>query len=172
MNETLRSMLLGPAGLYVLAGIALVLTFTRHGPVSGIMPTGRFTGIFLAGVALQGLHAAEEFAGGFHIRFPQLLGLAPWPDAFFMALNLAFIALWLLAAIGLRRCTTPSLFLIWFFTLAAIGNAVFHPLIALVTSGYFPGLITAPFLGIAGIVLLRHLLRLTAPDPCPGAPSA
>lgn len=163
MDETLRSMLLSPSALYVLAGIALALTLSRRRSDVEKETADRFVEIFLVGVSVQCLHFAEEFTGGLHVRFPQLAGLAPLPDAFFVILNLAWIALWLLAAIGFRRRVHVSLFFIWFFILGALANVVLHPLAALALGSYVPGLITAPFLGVAGAVLWRRLWAMTAP---------
>jgi len=42
-----------------------------------------------------------------------------------------------------------------------IVNGVGHPLWALRAGGYFPGLLTAPPVAIAGLVVLRRLLAVT-----------
>ena len=43
-------------------------------------------------------------------------------------------------------------------------NGVAYPLLAVDAGGYFPGLITAPVLGVAGAVLWMRLLALTSRD--------
>ncbi|MBI2569230.1 MAG: hypothetical protein HYV63_19595 [Candidatus Schekmanbacteria bacterium] len=41
-------------------------------------------------------------------------------------------------------------------------NGIGHPLFAVASGGYFPGLITSPLIGVAGVVLWGRLLRATA----------
>lgn len=115
-------------------------------------------------LALQALHFAEEFATGFQSRLPARLGLDGWSDAFFVTFNAAWIAIWALALAGAMagRMTRLAAIPLWFLGLAAIGNGVGHPILAVVAGGYFPGLVTAPFLGLAGIVLVRRLAGVRA----------
>jgi hypothetical protein len=47
--------------------------------------------------------------------------------------------------------------------IAALANGIFHPLAAVAVRGYFPGLLTAPLLGLTGIPLFAHLIRFTQP---------
>ena len=110
-------------------------------------------------LAIQSLHFGEEYATGFQRLFPQWLGLDSWSDIFFVAFNGAWIAIWALSILALKRRPIPlaALIALWFLGLAAIANGVGHPLLALANRGYFPGLVTAPFLGIAGFMLLRGL---------------
>ncbi|MFQ5708650.1 MAG: hypothetical protein ACE5HO_14440 [bacterium] len=161
MNENLRSMLLGPSPLYAVAAVALILTLFR--PAAKPDPTvcNRFVHLFLLGIACQCLHFVEEFLTGFHIRLPSFLGLAPWPGEFFVTFNLAWIALWTVSAVGIHKHFQPAYFPVWFFSLSMIANAIFHPLLAIATSGYFPGLVTSPIVGIIGIVLTSRLWELT-----------
>lgn len=165
MDENLRSILLGLSALYVIAGIALILTILRH-EVKQQHPAAalnRFTHLFLVGVAFQCLHFIEEFVTGFHIRFPAFLGLAPWPAEFFVTFNLAWIAIWIISAIGIYYYFQAAYFPVWFFILGMIGNGVFHPLLALATQEYFPGLVTSPIVGVMGILLFTKLWELTRP---------
>ncbi|HLE84256.1 MAG TPA: hypothetical protein VJG13_07940 [Thermoanaerobaculia bacterium] len=88
MSEGLRSILLGTAGLWAAAAVALYLTLARRGiEVSGMQlwPAVRLAAV---AVILQAAHFAEELAIGFHRRFPELLGLAQWPAGFFVSFNL------------------------------------------------------------------------------------
>jgi hypothetical protein len=110
-------------------------------------------------LALQALHVIEEFATGFHRRAPAMLGFEPWSPVYFVAVNLAAIALWLLAfrALSLGRANRAWRTLLWFLAIASVGNAFWHPLVSLATAAYFPGTVTAPFLGVAGFLLARAL---------------
>ncbi|MCP5051508.1 MAG: hypothetical protein GY940_30350, partial [bacterium] len=122
MSESVRSMLLGPSGLYVIAAIALIPTVSRRVRKLDTALYDRFIHLFLVGISCQCLHFVEEFVTGFHHRFPVLLGLAPWSSEFFVTLNLAWIALWVVSPIGLRKNFQPAFFPVWFLTFAMIAN--------------------------------------------------
>ena len=160
MNENLRSIFVGTAGLSVAAVAALLLTLLR--PLIGDRASReRTAGIFLLGLAVQSLHFMEEFVTGFEQRFPALLGLPGWSERFFVVFNLAWISLWILSAVDLQKGYRAALFPVWFFAIAAMANGVAHPLLAVVSRGYFPGLITSPVLGVLGVSLWLRLLALT-----------
>ena len=166
MTDSLRSILLGTAGLTGAAIVALLVTLARGGVEAD---DARLRGaVRLAAIAavLQGVHFAEEFATAFHRRFPELLGLAPWSDAFFLIFNLVWLAVWAVSIHGLARRRYVALFPLWFLAIAGIGNGLAHPLLSLRTGGYFPGLATSPLVGVAGLLLLRALLVIT--DDCRG----
>lgn len=161
MNETLRSILMGTAGLSVGAVIALLLTVLRKplkGDLAGRERTAR---LFLIGVAAQCLHFMEEFATEFHQRFPALLGLPAWSENFFVLFNLLLLSVWILSAIGLQKGYRFTFFPVWFFAIASIANGIAHPLFAVMVHGYFPGLITSPVVGVLGVLLWFRLQALT-----------
>lgn len=54
-----------------------------------------------------------------------------------------------------------ALFPLWFLGIAGVANGVAHPALSIRTGGYFPGLVTAPLVGIAGALLIRRLLAVT-----------
>ena len=139
MNANLRSMLAGTAGLSAAALLALLLTILRRpaGDVADYERTGR---LFLIGVGAQCLHLIEECVTRFQDRFPELLGLPPWPKNFFVVFNLIWLSVWTFSAIGLQRRYRFALFPVWFFAIAAIVNGVAHPVLAFMARGYFPGL--------------------------------
>jgi len=112
-------------------------------------------------LAAQSLHFAEEFVTGFYTRFPDLLGLSIWTPEFFVTFNMACFAVWSLAiaATVLRRVPSLTAWPIWFLALAAVGNGIAHPVLAIVAGGYFPGLFSSPLVGVAGLVLVRALVR-------------
>ena len=160
MNENLRSILVGTAGLSVAAVAALLLTLLRP-PADDRAGRERTARIFLLGLAVQSLHFMEEFVTGFEQRFPALLDLPAWSERFFVAFNLVWISTWILSAVGLQRGYRAALFPVWFFAIAAMANGIAHPLLAVVAKGYFPGLITSPVLGVLGVLLWRRLQELT-----------
>ncbi len=157
MNETLRSILAGTAGLDIAALAALVLTIRR---VPGTTPD--FVRLGWTTLAIQCLHFVEELLAGFEGRFSLLLGLAPWPKTFFVLFNLSWIAIWAGALFTVRR-SRVALFPLWFLAIAAIANGVAHPLASVAVRGYFPGLVTAPALGLAGVFLFSRLVAFTRP---------
>lgn len=160
MND-LSSILIGTAVLWVGVGVALLLTMLRR-PIDGDLASRERTArLFLLGLAVQCMHFMEEFLTHFQDRFPALLGLPPWSERFFVAFNLIWLSVWILSAIDLERTYRLALFPVWFFAIAAVVNGMAHPLLAVVAHGYFPGLITAPVLGVLGVLLWLRLLELT-----------
>jgi hypothetical protein len=156
MSE-LRSVVVGAVGLEIAAVVALVLTVARRGD----RPDARAARLLLVGTALQAVHFAEELATGFQVRFPALRGLPPWSDEFFVAFNVGWLAIWAVAARGLRRGVRAAYFPAWFFALAGIGNGLVHPACALLVGGYFPGLLSSPVVGGAGALLWARLWATT-----------
>ena len=159
MNPTLSSVLLGTAGLWASAAVALILTILR--PLKSLPPRLRETTLrlVLLGIALHCLHFSEEFLTGFQVRFPSLLGLQPWFLEFFVPFNLAWIAIWALSAAGFSKGMRAALFPLWFLGVAMLANGAIHPLLAVGSGGYFPGLISSPLTGWLGILLCRRLWR-------------
>src|SRR5262245_39672911 len=160
MSEELRSILLGTAGLDVAACIALVLTASRGGVTADpprLQAAGRGG---IGAVVVQAVHFVEELATRFHERFPALLGLAGWPTVFFVTFNLFWLAVWVLSIQGLAGRQRVALFPLWFLALGCVANGVAHPAFAAVTGGYFPGLVSAAFVGLAGVVLVRRLFAV------------
>jgi len=154
VNEELRSVLLGTAGLSVGAVVALFLTVTRGRIGAG--PAALRASVRLAAFAvlLRSAHFAEELATGFHQRFPGLLGLAPWSSRFFISFNLFWLAAWGLGLWGLATRHRSALFPLWFLAIAGIANGLAHPLFSVRIGDYFPGLFTSPFVGVVGLLLL------------------
>lgn len=161
MNDLLRSMLTGTLALTALAMVALWFTIRRV--PSGLTSASlrRLRALYAFAIACQLAHFAEEIGTGFQNRFPEFLGLEPWPASAFSVLNIFWLVLWVLSALLLERHFRMAVFPAWFLALAGIGNGLAHPLIALDRGGYFPGLWTAPLLGVAGVLLLRQLSRVT-----------
>ncbi|HLG56189.1 MAG TPA: HXXEE domain-containing protein [Vicinamibacterales bacterium] len=161
VSETLRSELLGTAGLTVAVIVATGLTYSRR-LEAGHLRAGNARATFIALIALQALHFTEEYAAGFHERFPAFLGLAPWPATFFVPFNVIWLGIWVGAALGLRAGYQLALFPAWFLAIASVANGIAHPVLALATRGYFPGLWTSPLLAAGGMLLWRRLMTITA----------
>ena len=161
MSENVRSMVLGPSVLYGVAIAALVLTIVRKPVNYSDQQIDRVIRLYLIGIAFQCLHFVEEFVTGFYIRVPPFLGFVPWSPEFFVTFNLCWIALWLVAAVGIKKQIRAAFFPVWFFAIGMVGNAIWHPLLCVATGGYFPGLFTSPFAGVIGLILVSRLLKLT-----------
>ena len=115
--------------------------------------------VYLLGLAVQCLHFLEEYLTGFERVYPQTFGAAPWSDRFFVSLNLVFLAVFILAALGLSVEVRVAYVVVWFFAIAMTLNGIVHPALSLWKGGYYPGTITAPIHLIVGITLLTKLAR-------------
>jgi protein-S-isoprenylcysteine O-methyltransferase Ste14 len=166
MGEPFASEIIGTAGLTLAAGVALLLAVLRRPLPGRAVQRHRMAPLLVVGLCCQAAHFAEEYATGFYRRFPETLGLAPWSSAFFIIFNMCWFVIWVWAAFGFREGYRLAFFPVWFFALAATVNAVTHPLLAFHASGYFPGLVTSPLLGVVGVWLLIGLVGLTEPDDC------
>ncbi len=151
------------AALGVVAIAAVWLTIgrlPRQGDGAASRSVSRALG---AATGIQSAHFLEEWATGFHVRFPALFGLEPMPLSFFVTFNVVWIAIWLGSIRPVRQGRNVAFFAAWFLALAGVLNGIAHPALALAAVGYFPGLITSPFIGIAAALLLIRLRVATAP---------
>lgn len=147
-------------GLAAFAALQLVL---RHpSPTEFSMERGTASRVLAFATAIQCGHFAEEWATDFHARFPALFGLEPMPLWLFVVFNLMWIAIWFASVPLLRSARKPAFFAAWFLAIAGMLNGVAHPLMAVVSGGYFPGLISSPVLGLAGIYLWQRLGKATS----------
>lgn len=148
--------------LGLVAIVAARLAQSRSSPIDAAAERIAASTVLGISTAIQSTHFVEEWATGFHERFPALLGLDPMPLAFFVAFNLAWIAIWIVSIPFLRRGRKAAFFTAWFLAIAGILNGIAHPMMAMASGGYFPGLITSPFVGIAGVILWQRLQRATS----------
>ena len=148
--------------LGVVAVFAVRIARRRSSPVEAVTERAVASAVLGLTTAIQCVHFIEEWATGFNVRFPALLGLDPMPLPFFIAYNLAWIAGWIASIPSIRLGRTLAFFAAWFLAIAGILNGVAHPILAIVSDGYFPGLITSPFIGLAGVILWRRLHEATS----------
>jgi len=147
-------------GLAALA--ALALAFIRRTPPDSVTERIAASRALAVTVAIQGAHFVEELATGFHVKFPALFGLPPMSSTFFIIFNLTWLAIWVASIPGLRLAQPAAYFAAWFLAIAAMLNGIAHPAMAIFVGGYFPGLVTSPFIGVAGIWLWRCIYKATA----------
>ncbi len=152
------SELIGTAGLWIALLVAGGIALSRRQQPETFADSA-VTALLV--LALQCLHFAEENATGFYRLFPERLELRPWGQDFFVWFNAIWLALWLCAIWAARRgrVLTGAAIALWFLAISAIANGIAHPALALLARGYFPGLWTSPFLGVAGFILARRLAR-------------
>ncbi len=161
MDESLRSILIGLTPVYVILMIAAVLTAARRSAVLSAEDSDRIIHPLLFGIAWQCVHFTEEFATGLYAKLPALMNLSPWSPSFFVGFNVAWIAIFVVSVVGIRRNVAIAYFPVWFLAVALLLNGVLHPLLSLYSRGYFPGLITSPVAGLIGLLLLRRLVSMT-----------
>ncbi|NNL55263.1 MAG: HXXEE domain-containing protein [Woeseia sp.] len=148
--------------LGLVAVVAAVFARKRSSPVDAAAERVAASTVLAITTAIQGAHFAEEWSTGFHVRFPALLGLDPMPLSFFVFFNLAWITIWIVSPPFLRHGRRSAFFAAWFLAIAGMLNGVAHPMMAIISGGYFPGLITSPFIGIAAVFLWRRLREATS----------
>lgn len=141
--------------------IAALLTVRRAWAVEDYGRTRRAIQIAAVTVLIQAGHFGEELLTGLRERLPALFGLDAMPLGLFVTFNVAWLAIWSISAWALRARYRVALFPLWFLGLGCITNGVAHPALAVAVGGYFPGLVTSPVAGVAGVMLLRQLLLIT-----------
>ena len=150
--------------LGLVAFAALQLALRRPSSAEFTIERGVASQVFALATAIQSGHFAEEWATDFHARFPVLFGLEPMPLSIFVAFNLTWIVIWIASVPLLRSARKMAFFAAWFLAIAGILNGIAHPLMAVASGGYFPGLISSPFVGLASIFLMYRLLGATSSD--------
>ncbi len=148
--------------LGLVAIVAVRLSQNRSSPMEAAKERNAASTLLGIATAIQSVHFAEEWVTGFHIRFPALLGLDPMPMSFFVAFNLVWIGFWIASVPSLRIGRRLAFFAAWFLAIAGVLNGVAHPMMAIASGGYFPGLIRSPFIGFAGVFLWKRLHRATS----------
>ena len=147
-----------------LAALAALLLAKRRSSPTRYLPERQAAARALGlAVAVQSVHFAEEAATGFHERLGGVFGLPGMDFSLFLAFNLMWLAIWVISIPGVRSARTPALFAAWFLAIAGMLNGIAHPLLALVTGGYFPGLASSPLIAFASLWLWVKLRAATAP---------
>ena len=154
-----------PSGLILgtLALIATLLAIARPSPPELGRERNSASAALAIATSIQAVHFVEEALLGFHIQFPAFFGLPPIPFLLFVVFNLACLFVWVLAAFGIKNALTGAFAAAWFLVLAGILNGLAHPGLALISDGYFPGLVTSLAVAIACAWLSTKLLRATRP---------
>jgi hypothetical protein len=142
-------------GLAALA--ALHLALNRRPPAENGAGRLAASRALMLALGVQSIHFMEEAATDFPGRLGALLGVPPMPFSFFIVFNLIWIGIWVASVPGVRSARTGAYFAAWFLAIAGMMNGIAHPLLAVAAGGYFPGLVTSPFMGGAGYWLWTRL---------------
>lgn len=148
-------------GTLLLASV--VLTVLRPHLRPDVRRSTRFFAVVGATILIQALHFFEEWRSGFFIEFPEIFGLPPMSETVFVWFNLTWLVIWAVALFASRAGFVIALCPLWFLGLGMALNLVAHPALALSVGGYFPGLLTAPLVGVLGILVIGELVKATAP---------
>ena len=148
-------------GLAALAALHQTLTY-RPQPESGGALNSATVALAVA-ACIQAAHFTEEALTDFPGRLGMLLGIPAMPMSFFLTFNLCWLVIWAASVPGLRSTRPWAFFAAWFLAIAGIINGVAHPALAIGSGTYFPGLVTSPFIGIAGVWLSRRLKDASGP---------
>ena len=159
MSEALQSFSIGTLGLLVVLIISAVLALSRATPK--IVQFASIRQILVTAICFHLVHLAEETVYGFHVLFPQLLGLAPWPVSVFLAFNFGWVLIWL-GGVYIFPLTRITMTTFWFLGIASAMNGIAHPTLSFVVNGYFPGLVTSPVVGLLGILIIRRLYQTSS----------
>jgi len=155
----------GTAGLAVALVASVLTSRARAFPPMSALQRQHLLILGTAACVVQAAHFAEELITDFPRLFPAALGLSPWSRVSFAVFNLGWLLIWMASLRAATRGRRVAEWPLWFLALALALNGVAHPVLALRARGYFPGLWTSTMAGIIGLILLRHLFRLTRRAP-------
>lgn len=150
--------------LFMLLIASVVLTVVRPRLRPEVKASTRFLAVVGLTILGQCLHFFEEWRSRLYIRLPETFDLQPLTESLFVSFNVTWLAIWVISLLAVRAGLVIALCPLWFLGLAMVFNLFAHPLLALVDGGYFPGLVTAPLVGVLGILAIRELVRVTAPE--------
>lgn len=142
--------------MVIALGLHLASTARRAPDPARVLP------IYLVAFAWQFLHFAEEFTGGFWIRWPlDVFGAFPMDLTFFVWGNMASYAAFAMGALAIYRGWRIPLLIAWFFAImGTIGDGIGHVVYAIVTADpLFPGTITGIGYLVIGPILVARMWR-------------
>lgn len=143
------------------AAAAVILTVLRP-HLSTAVTSRRFLLIVGLTIGAQVLHFTEELLTELYVAFPTTFGYPAAPRSVFVSANITALVVWVAALIAVREGIVIALLPLWFLGFAELLNLFLHPYMALRTGGYFSGVITAPLVGVLGILTIWELAKVTA----------
>lgn len=155
----MQSYWMGPAVVLLSGGLIVTYVLWLAAPWKN--DTVAVLPIYLLAIAVQCLHFTEEYLTGFNHQFPRLFE-QDWSGAQFVTFNMLWLALFVLAAVGVyRRFELAYLIVIFLALIGGVGNGTAHIVLSAMYHRYFPGLVTAPFCLFVGVALLTRLFKRT-----------
>lgn len=115
-------------------------------------------------ISAQVLHFGEELLTELYVQFPTTFGFPAAPQSVFVGANLTALVVWVGALLAVRQGIVIAILPLWFLGFAELLNLFLHPYLALKTGGYYSGVVTAPLVGLLGMMTIRELARVTAND--------
>jgi hypothetical protein len=144
----------------VVLAVALLLSYALWLSRRAWPSPRRILPMYSVAVLIQCVHLIDEYRAGFYQAFPAIMGSVAWSARQFLVFNLVWLAVFMLAGIGLAREWRPAYLIALFLALGGgVGNGLGHTLLALRAGGYFPGTYTAPLALLAGAILTFQLYR-------------
>ncbi len=148
---------LGRAAIGLNVGLILAYIVWLSGADSQNPVPQKLIALYLLGIAVQCLHFYEEYLTGFYIKFPALFDYQ-WSGNVFITVNLLWLFLFILAAVGMLNNLNIAYLVVWFYAIiGGIGNGILHPVISIYQGSYFPGLLTSFAHLIVGGLLIKEL---------------
>lgn len=144
---------------------AAMLVRTRWSPPGNEVARRAAANALTVAVVIQAIHFVEEAATGFNVRLAELLGLPAMAFSFFVGFNVLWLGIWTASVPGLRSARPFAFFAAWFLAIAGCFNGIAHPLLAIASGRYFPGLVSSPFAAFASAWLWMRLRHATRPRP-------
>jgi len=114
--------------------------------------------LYILGIIIQLMHFLEEYYTGFYKALPSIFNTNSWTGSQFIIFNIIWLSIFLLAAIGTFKKIRLSFLIVWFFILiGGVGNGIMHIGLSLIQKEYFPGTVTAFFLFVIGLIMIKTI---------------
>jgi len=146
------------------AAAAVILTALRPRLRPDVSGSRRLLLVLGLTISAQVLHFVEELLTQLYVEFPTTFGFPAAQRSVFVWANVTALVVWVAALIAVRQGVVIALLPLWFLGFAEVLNLFLHPYLALKTGGYYSGVVTAPLVGVLGMMTTRELARLTAKD--------
>jgi hypothetical protein len=144
------------------AAAAVILTALRPRISDDVRARRRLVLVVGLTICAQVLHFLEELLTELYLVFPTTFGYPPAEQSVFVWANITALAVWVAALVAAREGIVIALLPLWFLGFCQLLNLFLHPFLALKAGAYYPGVATAPLVGVLGILTVRELARVTA----------
>lgn len=143
--------------------VAMVVSYALWIPRSEWPPAESIISVYAAAVIVQCAHMVEEYRAGFYRLFPPVFGADPWSEQRFLAFNLVWLAVFVIAGFGLARRKRVAYLVALFLAIGGgIGNGLGHLALSAREGGYFPGAYTGVVALLVGSLLAYRMMRRPA----------